>query len=787
MKRRELVSTLALVAVVLVSAVAATVPVSGAGAAAAPPDAAGGASDATDGTYNRTLFTAVADAGDGAVVVAGRTGLRNSNATLMRIGPDGETEWKKSFESENATRVVDLAVRPDDSVYFLLAERPVDQSAGPRAGSTELVHATADGDVVWRTSVDGNISYATGVSVVASDDGAAVVHPVYGAGEGEYPEQTGVRLAEYAGGDAFWERTYGVEASVRSLERTGDGYLVVGSAGFGEPWLLRTTESGRPTFNETYPGLAVQQVAGAVPTESGGALLAGSLSPGFGPQSPMAWVANVNDDGHVTWSRVYGAGSETRVRNVFDTGDGLLLVGQSGALSGEEMSTRLLGVGANGALLFDESVETPTYVTAATLTDRGLKTAGVARLSASGYAGTLDTVSIPDADRTADASLAADAAITSNETVYRGQNLAVSGSSADRTYDLVRIPGEYGDFDPHVVRRVTVDGDDGTVVESATLPPGQYVLRTSEGQPVALRDGRITGPATRSEAAFSLDEQDFFDLETNRTFVNVAAGERGVSMRVDSERTDYDVYVSADRYAGGAATATELEAAFGDVDGFVGVETVDGKPVARIEMNGSGWINASVGALDAGMYEVRVAGVDTRDGGAVVTGRVVVGKSLERRLGLELENRTLTAPVGERASTNVTLTNVTNGIAAMSMSANRTGSPAIQLRSDVRINASRASSSAYWSDRESRTQSEAFYGNTANGTVLVGTVGAEADPYSVDANATGTNTMTFRVDWVVDEDGTPYALPDERTITVEVVPGNESQSDRPTRVEGDGS
>ena len=288
----------------------------------------------------------------------------------------------------------------------------------------------------------------------------------------------------------------------------------------------------------------------------------------------------------------------------------------------------------------------------------------------------------------------------------------------------------------------------------------------------AVEDGQVTGPADREEAAFTLRMQDFFRLETSQTFLNVAAGERVVTLTAESDRTDYDAYVSAERSTGESASAAELRNALGDVPGFVGVETVDGEPAARIEMGERNSINASVDAFDAGMYEFQFSGVDTRDGGAVATGRVVVGKSLDRQLGVELANETLTVAVGERATTNVTLTNVTNGISAMSLSLNRTGEPSIGLRADVSINGSRAGASAGWSEHHADASAEAFDGNTGNGTVLVGNVGADANVFSVDENTTGTNTATFRIDWVVDADGTPYALPDERTITIEVVPGN---------------
>jgi len=776
--QRQTVSACGLAVLLVVSTVALTVPAAATAGAQSSTPAATAADGTVDSTYNQTAFTALAAIGEGGTVAGGisvtdpanRSGRQNSNATVVRFDADGNTEWTKTFEGPNATRVLDVTVGDYESVYFLLLERPANPQAEFRAGEMTLGKLAADGDLVWQTSLDGAAGYSVGASLVTSEDDIAVSYTL--------PDGEGVRLAEYSGSDQLWERTYDVRASPSSLERTDDGFLLAGAVGFDEPWVLRTTESGEPTLNETYPGIDAEQVAGAVPTDDGGAVIAGHQRPGFGEGGVSTWAAGIDSDGQTTWTRVYNVGSRTQLRQLIPIDDGFALVGQAGFFSGDTPQLRLLGVGTDGAQLFDESVETSGYSTAVARTGDDLTIASVQSPLGDQFRSSLQRVAIPESDASATATLDADANVTSNETVYRGQNLRISdsgetlGTSDDgETYELVRLPGEYDEFDPHVVRRITLDGDE-SVVESATLPRGEYVLQTTDGQALELEDGQVTGEADREEAAFTLRMQDFFRLETSQTFLNVAAGEDVVTLTAESDRTDYDAYVSAERSTGESATADQLREALGEVPGFVGVETVDGEPAARIEMGDRDSINASVDAFDAGMYEFQISGVDTRDGGAVATGRVVVGKSLDRQVGVELANKTLTVAVGERTSTNVTLTNVTNGISAMSMSLNRTGEPAVGLRADVSINASRAGASAGWSDRSAEASAEAFRGNTGNGTVLVGTVGADANAYTVDQNTTGTNTATFRIDWVVDEDGDPYALPDERTITIEVVPGN---------------
>jgi len=792
MQRRTL-SACCLVVLVVASTVAVAVPAAASATtqpSTAPADETADATTQLNRTFEGTAFLAVDGASDGDTVAGGievdanasnRPALADATATLVRVAGNGTVEWSTSIAGENATRVVDV-LAADDGVYFLVTERTPD-ATGSQSVDLRLGKATGGGEVRWQQSLNGSVGFGlgTGASLVDTDDGVALAQQV--------PDR-GVRLAEYSGGTVAWERTYGVEGRVASVRATDDGFLLAGSVGFDEPWVLRTTESGRPTFNETYPGIESTGVLGAVPTDDGGALLAGRYRAGF-DTGTAAWTARLDGDGGVEWTRAHGAGSDRQFTRVFDTETGLLLVGQS--VTGPERtdSVRLLGVGADGSQQFDEVVEGVPRVTAVARTGDSLRVAGLeaADPAPGNLTGVLAELPLPSADTEGDATLAADADLASNGTFYRGQNLRVAGSELADTYTLVRLPGEYDDFEPQAVRRVSVGADGTAVVESATLPSGEYVLRMPYGRPVAVEGGQVRGPADREEAAFRLEAQRFVRVETNRTFVDPAAGQSRVSLAFDSERSDYAVHVRADRFRGDAAGADELRAAFGGVDGFEGVDVVDGQPAARIAVDDQRVrLNATVGAFDPGLYDVVVSGADTRDGGAVADGRIVVGTTEQRPLGLEFANRSLSVTGGEEVETNVTLTGLSEGAGALALSATRTGEPDVRLRLRAEVDASRVSGGGSISPRESTTETTVLDADTSTGAVEVAKLRVRAEGLGREPVTNGTNTATVRVDWAVDEDGLPYTLPEPVTVTYEVTgAGNTTDDGGPGAGGGAGS
>jgi hypothetical protein len=651
-------------------------------------------------------------------------------------------------------------------VYALVSTRPTQIESYPPETTTEVVHLTPDGDLTWRYDLNASLSAAVGSggeTLRATDQGVAVVHAL--------PDSEGVRLAELTGGDAIWTETYGISAEPTTLRTTEEGFLVAGTTGYSNPWVLKTSPSGAVELNRTVRGSVDQRLVGAVPTDDGGVLLAGTQTTFGSGVSSNAWVSRLDDDGVTRWSRVYGADARSTVQTVAPRDDGVLLV-ERGEFAGVNATTlRLRGVGADGTQQFVESTQLDGSPTATHVGADSVTLAGVTNLLAGNYSVTTATVDVPrrgDAEYTFEA----DTGPTSNGTVYRGQNLRFADATAvGETYELVRLPAEYDEFEPHVVRRLAFE-DDEVILESATLPAGEYVLRNADGEPVVLDDGRVVETGDREAAAFDLRSQDFFHLETNRTFVDAAAGEDSVSLSLySSGRTDFVLHASATDANGESVSAEELREAFGTVDGFDGVETVDGREVARIEVGDVEELrlNVSAAGFDAGLYEVTVASPDTREAGAVATGRVVVAQDAGREVGVSLNRSSLTVPVDGSAAANITLTEVDNGISALSLSANRTGEPAVRPRLNLRVNASRVSVGAGFGSGEATTEATAFEANTPSGDVEVGTLEIETDRFGDETVATGNNTVAVRVDWVVDEDGIPYSVPGTITVPVEVV------------------
>ena len=516
--RRDWPSTVALVALVVLGTLVATVPAGASGATPAQQaDPAAQTDDrtanATDRPFGGTAVQTLADAGDGALVAGGvelpanatvRAMAREVNGTLLKVD-DGAVVWERTFPVENAsTRVTTATVGPDGTVYFLLSTQPTDGETAFPPSEVELVAADGSGEIAWRHSLNTSERASLvggGNTLAATDRGVAVAYAL--------PNESGVRLETFDDGAQVHGETYEIDAVPRTVEPAGDGLLVAGVAGFDTPWVLRTDGDGDTAFNRTLPGRSRKSVVGAVPTDDGGALLAGTQRVFGGDVSQNAWVSRLDSDGVQRFSRVYGVGADGRVRHVFDHDDGLLLLeGQS--LTTEDATARLRAVTGNGTELFAEETESLPRATAAVRAGDTVRVAGLEGLLTRNLSATDATVPVPAVERsTADAGLDADIGPTSNESVYRGQNLLFEGSeTVDGTAELLRVPGEYDEFDPQVVRRVGL-GDGPAVVESATLAAGEYVL-TVDGDPVDLADGEVVGTANRSAAAFTVESQRFY-------------------------------------------------------------------------------------------------------------------------------------------------------------------------------------------------------------------------------------------------------------------------------------
>ena len=742
-------------------------------------------------TLEETAVFSAARTADGGLVLGGTSDYRHGNATLTKLAADGSTAWTRRYETENRSSVVAVETGPDGSLYLL--QLSVGDSETPTPGSYDLslARVASDGNLSWRQSLDVGRTVGATSGLAVTETGPALV--------GAAPDEGGLELTQYGtDGSVVWNRTYDVRAAPRTLTATDDGFLMAGTVGFSEPWVMRTDASGTVTTNRTFETLDPETVAGVVPTDDG-FVVAGTYRADFGEANP--WAASVGADGVPRWSRVYPTSESDSVQDVLPTEDGFALVA-SDAFD-ESSATTFVGVGPDGSQQFTETfrgVERPTVV------------------PGDGRRATLvgwDGYPVPDGTVTSivrdvtwpaatdGAGLEPDEQAVSGDTYYRGQDLrfAVPQRLGD-SFELVAVPGEYDEFEPHVVRRVERRPNQPMAVESATLDAGRYYLRTADGESVALYDDDAYRNDDTADTTFEIEEQSL-DVRTwtppwdvterldgepvpypvargsdEATYVDRAAGESGVTFVVDSERADYELSVSADRFRGEQADTATLRAMFADNDAFQGIETVHGTATARFSVDAEENVTVAVDGVDAGLYDLRFRATDTADGGATTETRIVIGNASPRPVSVSLNRSSIELPVDGRAVANVTVDGLSAGVGAMSMSAYRTDQPAVTLSMETRVDATSASAGAGRSTDHADASAQAFDADTPTGTVAVGTLGVTADARSVDPEGPSTNTVRYRIDWIVDENGRPYTVPDARNVTVAVTNVSAATDDR---------
>jgi hypothetical protein len=768
MPRQGLVP-LCLVALCLLGVAAVATPV----AADGTPTASLSNSAAQQGvnqTYNDTGLATLTRTDDGSVYLAGVSGNSGfgaagpgGNATLVKRAPDGTTAWTLTEESTNTTVFVSVEPGPAGGVYAL--ESSSNRSGGYSPPTISLVRVSASGDVRWRKPL--SVRGVSGPNSLTAADGGGIVIA--------NRTRSGLELLRYGpSGARTWTETYDVRASRVSVDATDDGYLLTGTVGFESPWIMRLDRTGEIQSNRTYPSTNVESVVDAVPTPDGGVVLVGSGG-GFGATSSLA--VGVGPDGEIRWSRVTGVGDDARVRDVVATDDGFVQLGGSGYTSSGPTAMTLTRVGFDGAVQSRTRVGGFLQATAVPGPEGRLTIAGLTQLRPSRTGpgqlqSAVRTVRLPAPDPDAARSLHADDQFSSGETHYRGQNLLVqSPRRAGETVDLVAIPDEYDDFDAHVARRVELNRSGMAVVETASLRRGRYVIEADD-RPVFVESGSIVNPSSRESASFELTDHDIYSRPPRRgsesQYVDRAAGNTTASLTWESRRDDYVALVGFDRFRGERVNESVLDRVFADVDGFRGTATVNGQPVARIDADEEVDLSVPVTALEAGLYDVTIRGADTGEVGDPAQTRIVVGTTAPRPLSVSIGDEPVQVSVGNETRQNITLSGVTNGVGAMSVRAVREGQPGVRPGLRVEINGTRSSAGAGYGGGRATAEATSYDGNTSNGTITVGRFTVEAPPEEIDPDGNATNTVDFAVDWVIDEDGVPYTLPEPMTITVEV-------------------
>ncbi len=163
-------------------------------------------------------------------------------------------------------------------------------------------------EVEWEQTYEGPLDSASWV-IQTSDDGYALVGTI-----GGYR----VRLIKTdATGNMHWNQTY--EASnVRTVVQVQDGGYVLACNGRDGALLVKTDSEGVAEWNQSYPMGSVNSM---VLTADEGYMLAG-LTGSESSDSIDFWLAKVDKNGQLEWSKAYGGIGDDEALSVIQTGDG---------------------------------------------------------------------------------------------------------------------------------------------------------------------------------------------------------------------------------------------------------------------------------------------------------------------------------------------------------------------------------------------------------------------------------------------------------------------------------
>ena len=768
----------------------------------ATPNADASASDAslgpsvTTNTSNHTetvpgtgAILDVAPAPDGGTYLVGASLPEAANLTVTRLAPNGSVVWQQRYGGPNESRVGRTVVAGQEALYVLETVGP---ASGPTSRPSErptarLLRLDTEGSVTWQRSL-GNATYTpAGTEMVGSPQGGVVLaRPV-----GDQAGNTSLQRIT-AEGTLAWNRTYaGGRPTTLALADDGD-YLVGGEHDYGEGWLLGVAPNGSVELNVTLGGYHERRIAGVAPTDDGGVLVVGDASVrGFGGTDP--WAARVHPDGAVQWSRTYPTETRTRTRSAVSTADGLLAV-YSGRSDLGASETRLVHVTPDGAV-GSTSTQGERFGAAPRVIDDGTvrlygteynRTGSTPETFELTLRGTVSESSLPMPEARA---LEPHAGVASNATAYRGQNLRLDGSSG-ATYELLRLPGEYTEFDdPRLVRRVSPTNGSVTF-ETATLESGRYAVRTAPNFWLELEDGSVTGLARdESAVAFELRDRhlrfDFVPGERprsgpsrgpgfNASVVETFDGEGVVEARLDADGESFTARVGLSRLNGSSPTPAALRAALAadpQSGGMEGITTVNGRPYGTVEMSEDDRnLTLDAGALPAGLYEVTVTDTETADATEPANARLVVVHD-QRDVDVDPATETVTLPAEGEGSTNLTLTGADAGLSAFRVEANRTGAPSVSLNLDLSRSLDYRSASGgggMSTDRSTAHAQSLEIVSSPNGSFAIATLRVEAQRFGDATPAPGNNTIMLRPAFAVDRNGVPYSVGDPVTITYEV-------------------
>ncbi|MCL6266763.1 hypothetical protein [Flagellimonas myxillae] len=310
----------------------------------------------TDGGYAIVGY-AMSDDGDG----SNNEGFHDN--WILRLGPNGNILWEKSFGFSGHDHSYDV-VETSDGGFFFSGFLDVTSSGGAgnegkgnyltRHGVGEFwgTKLDADGNLEWRRYFGGTNNDRS-YGVVYSDDGGFVLA---GASESDDFDITSPKgsydfwvVKVGSNGDLLWQKSFGgtgIDKGYDIAKTLDGGYVITGNTfssdtdvsqnhGESDLWVIKLGSNGNLAWEKTYGGLAFDAGHGISTTRDGGFVIAGNSKSSDGDTTENKgendlWVLKTDAQGTIEYQQTFGGSGIDFGFDAIESADGsLILVGET--------------------------------------------------------------------------------------------------------------------------------------------------------------------------------------------------------------------------------------------------------------------------------------------------------------------------------------------------------------------------------------------------------------------------------------------------------------------------
>jgi len=277
------------------------------------------------------------------------------DAVVACVTADGTLRWAHTFGGTGDDRFMAVAIAPDGNIVVagytdsVDGDFPMKSPTAPDGSldSSDAVVAeiSPEGSLEWATTIGGSGQDSFG-SVAVGADGTIFAGGTTTVTDGDFTGEAtrGAVLAEITqSGRVQWAKVFGGGyGTFDAVALRADGTVI--AAGFtaeriGTPqdgWVMALTEDADTTWTRTYGGSGPDEFSALALAPDGSMVVTGRTfsTDGDFPSDPhipygSAVVADITDDGSISWTHVVGTGDATDYRAAAVSSDGNIVVSGS--------------------------------------------------------------------------------------------------------------------------------------------------------------------------------------------------------------------------------------------------------------------------------------------------------------------------------------------------------------------------------------------------------------------------------------------------------------------------